>query len=425
MKSLIILSLCLQPWLSSGQWFNLGEIGHPSRIAIASEDTIYSFSNTYLTPSSGTIGYVYGHGELLFQTPNHFGCCPIQDLFFIDKDTGFLIYTDQTAGVILQTNNGGNSWGSSYCNAIGWNEDDFQYLTRKVGYSIFGFFDLDQGFFKRCINGSSYDTNFTNYHFNINSKVCFADVNTGFILGSDSNHNPIVIRSADQGTSWNPVLANNGLAFNCIYFPSSNIGFIAGGGGRVYKTNDKGATWIESIINPGVIWNDIFFINDSCGFVVGTQANVYYTSDAGGNWVKQQIPTYNDLIRVVFVSDSTGFICSYTGYHPDFGEMGELFKTENRGALGINDSITEISYKLTVFPNPNSGTFSILVPAEFTNEKSLQVEVLDNAGKSVYIQQVPISKKIIHLTFNNIAKGIYCIKLSDGDHSYNTQIVKE
>jgi hypothetical protein len=220
-------------------------------------------------------------------------------------------------------------------------------------------------------------------------------------------------------------MSNNSFKYNCIFFPSYNNGFIAGDSGRVYKTINNGVTWIESIIDSNVTWKDIFFINDSCGFVVGLHGNVYYTSNAGIKWVKQQIPTNNDLVKVVFVSDSIGYICSYWGYLSQVGELGELFETKNRGALGTFNIVLEDPSELYVFPNPNSGIFTVLVPKEFDFEKYLNVKIYDNVGRLIQKQSILIEKKKIKINLSGTPAGIYLLNLSNGVKCYKAKIVKE
>ncbi len=411
MKTLVAITLFLFPLFASAQWFEIGRIDNPEHVVIASEDTIYSFKNQGVGPDNGTIGTVYGHGDTLYQTTHYSGCCPINDLFFLTKDTGFLIYSQQAYGILLRTNDGGNTWSPPGCNLPSPNEQDIQYLTTDMGYCILGYnYYEDSGMFRRCIDGNSFDTLLPGYRFDDNSKVYFTGINSGFILARDAGDHPLVIRSTDMGNSWNTVLASNGSAFRCIHFPSSDHGFIAGDSGRVYKTLNNGVNWTESVIDPGISWLDIFFMNDSCGFVVGTGGNAYYTADAGMTWVKQEFPTSHDLVKVHFVTDSTGFICSSLEFSS--GE-GKLFKTTNLGTVGGTDHYPGRTTTVTVYPNPTNGPVSI---------KDLDVsktEIYSPVGGLI----MTLGKGTVDADLSSLPAGVYFLKIYQGEQAVSRKLI--
>ena len=80
----------------------------------------------------------------------------------------------------------------------------------------------------------------------------------------------------------------------------------------------------------------------------------------------------------------------------------------------------------SVFPNPNSGTFTL----EFSTNEPAQIKVQNILGEIIYSEQTPLSirrgasgeeKKEINL--KNSPAGIYFLQLQTNEKIYNRKIV--
>jgi hypothetical protein len=77
---------------------------------------------------------------------------------------------------------------------------------------------------------------------------------------------------------------------------------------------------------------------------------------------------------------------------------------------------------MNIFPNPNNGIFTIAF--ESKKNTTLQLQLIDVAGNIIYQENKPHQNKtefIINQT--KLAKGIYWIKLSDGNNVYSNGII--
>jgi hypothetical protein len=71
--------------------------------------------------------------------------------------------------------------------------------------------------------------------------------------------------------------------------------------------------------------------------------------------------------------------------------------------------------RLTVFPNPSSGTFTIAGWQAVGGEKT-EVNIIDMLGKNVFAGRVDASGSPIRISTENISEGIYFIHLKDSQH---------
>ncbi len=97
-----------------------------------------------------------------------------------------------------------------------------------------------------------------------------------------------------------------------ITFVDSDLGFLCGAGGRVYKTLDGGGTW--QIASNGIGTEDIngiSFLNSNSGIVVGNGGKVYLTADGGKNWDEQSVPVSRNLLKAKYFSDGIVVVGEY------------------------------------------------------------------------------------------------------------------
>jgi Secretion system C-terminal sorting domain len=86
--------------------------------------------------------------------------------------------------------------------------------------------------------------------------------------------------------------------------------------------------------------------------------------------------------------------------------------------IGIAETISNQS--ISVFPNPNYGKFNISLKNSISK---IQIEIYNNWGKKIYESSIrsPLSENEIDFSLH--PKGVYFIKINDGDNYYNDKIV--
>ena len=76
--------------------------------------------------------------------------------------------------------------------------------------------------------------------------------------------------------------------------------------------------------------------------------------------------------------------------------------------------------EFSISPNPNNGTFDIVMPILYENTK---VEILDLSGKIIFSEK--LSQKKQRLDINNISRGVYILSLNqNGIIKTNKLIIK-
>lgn len=140
------------------------------------------------------------------------------------------------------------------------------------------------------------------------------------IVCGGNDDNGIILRSADQGTTWNLLSNSFDQGIYDVYFLNNEFGFASGARANVFKTTDGGNTWEKIIISypnypVGKVapLRKIIFVNDSTGFLCGggrfEAGLIYKTSDRGNTW---SILFYeNELRGIHFFNSESGVVCGY------------------------------------------------------------------------------------------------------------------
>lgn len=128
----------------------------------------------------------------------------------------------------------------------------------------------------------------------------------------------LVMRSEDAGATWQ-ISDLQGDFFVGLSFPTSNIGYVAGTHGAVYKTTDAGASWTSMRAGNSIfadleeLVQDVAFFNEEVGFLVGTKNMVYRTTDGGRTWKKiTNLGTYTNYTKI-HIQDKKAYLLGDAG----------------------------------------------------------------------------------------------------------------
>jgi photosystem II stability/assembly factor-like uncharacterized protein len=202
----------------------------------------------------------------------------IYDAIFADLNIGYVV---GTGGLIMKTTDGGTSWFSqtSGTTVTLW---DVDFINADTGYAVGA-----SGTILKTTDGGNIWTSST-YGTTIIYKVHFVN-NSLIFLGSSSATTGRLLRSTNDGLTWDDITANiTGLdgTVRGIHFFDANTGWISNSTGKIYKTTDGGAS-------GGIIYNigsttasiyEIKFLNANDGYAISTVGRVLKTPDGGTNW---------------------------------------------------------------------------------------------------------------------------------------------
>ncbi|MGB1041438.1 MAG: T9SS type A sorting domain-containing protein, partial [Flavobacteriales bacterium] len=149
--------------------------------------------------------------------------------------------------------------------------------------------------------------------------------------------------------------------------------------------------------------------------------------------------SYNDYIgigSVCIINSSTGIISARS---QSFGNFVIAVKCEEyRNGIKLGEVIRDILVpshntitstkikevenkypKLSVYPNPSNGNFTLSI--EDYNHSNFNLNVIDITGKLVHYQQ--INSPLTSINLENLNKGIYFVQLNDGINQTTKRIV--
>jgi len=137
------------------------------------------------------------------------------------------------------------------------------------------------------------------------NSVMFQGESTVYAIGE----NRTILKSSDNGTSWENQYANDlgCQTFYDICFINDQVGFIVGDNTTIIKTTDGGESWQEKLYSPYEYLYSISVVEGNFGFAVGSR--IFKTINAGETW--SLIPNFNNAtkyLKVAFINKDEGFI---------------------------------------------------------------------------------------------------------------------
>jgi photosystem II stability/assembly factor-like uncharacterized protein len=179
---------------------------------------------------------------------------------------------------------------------------------------------------------------------------------------------------------------------------------------KVFETVDGGQSWQNiSLDLPNIPANCIAHNenSDDHTLYLGTDIGVFTTNDFSNTWEPFTANLPNVIVSDLDFNPSANIL-----YAATFGRG--IWKTDISTFVGIPDQPLADS-KISLFPNPNSGTFSLQVDIDFNGE--LLVEVINVMGATVDRRTVPIADgNRTALIPSTLSAGIYYAKIQFGNH---------
>jgi photosystem II stability/assembly factor-like uncharacterized protein len=136
--------------------------------------------------------------------------------------------------------------------------------------------------------------------------VFFPTTSIGFASGTDN----YLHKTVNGGNNWLGVGAGLSVSnVNTLFFADTSIGYAGTSDPRLAKTTDGGVTWVDDGDITGTI-TDIYFIDTNHGWAVGGTDILTYDS---GIWTQQNNTTGFSLYSVFFLNENEGWIVGNGG----------------------------------------------------------------------------------------------------------------
>lgn len=109
-----------------------------------------------------------------------------------------------------------------------------------------------------------------------------------------------ILNSSDLGSSWEMHSFDEDLIFSDVQFFSSSDGLVTGEFGTLILTRDGGQSWARAEPIPAEFYPMAsLFLDMEHGWVAGLNGTVFHTSDGGKTWVKQESDSSAPLYTLV------------------------------------------------------------------------------------------------------------------------------
>lgn len=187
-------------------------------------------------------------------------------------------------------------------------------------------------------------------------SIYFINSDTGYVAGVGGR----IYKTNNGGTTWSSIRTGS-QQINDIYFPTADTGYAVNAIGQVLYTYNGGQGWGSNSLMRASLYS-VHFINSNIGFAVGQSTNGSFngatigkTMDAGATWTIQNFQTNSSLSRIQFVDDSIGYAVGFNFSQRD----GVVLKTTNGGISwteqNVTDSTNTLIFRGAFFTNRDTG----------------------------------------------------------------------
>jgi photosystem II stability/assembly factor-like uncharacterized protein len=268
-------------------------------------------------------------------------------VYFINQETGFACGVN---GKVLKTINSGANWQANTVYDTLVSFMSLHFVNSLTGFMAGGILVYDSAIFiakpiivKTTNQGNTWNS-VLNDSFYILNSVYFINENTGFATGglyiAGNNH---LLCTTNGGTDWQLGTLYAPGPLITVSFYDMNTGFILNYHGHIYKTNNSGQNWNHLTYMASQLYS-IFFINSDFGFLAGgndddSSGFIYNTVNGGSNWNLVYSDTLGMINQLKFVNSNTGFAVGHNEYWPPHIFSARIIKTTNSGNNWFIDTI--------------------------------------------------------------------------------------
>lgn len=264
-------------------------------------------------------------------------------------------------------------------------------------------------------------------------KIC-TDKESNFYIYADISYSSPVIIDGDT------IFLNGGQAGKCLLKYNKY-------GKRLWYKIIKGQTTIDALLTDKddnlYVGGNIFTTLQIDSVLLANKGGSLYvaklTSDGTAAWVEysqQTIPTGNAQLEDMILDNDNNILIAgaitdknifgditVTGSNNQYSDI-LIAKIKQETANNVTDNKKDFPDGLAIFPNPNSGIFTVSYKCHQATSFSLDIK--NSLGQSIFIKEYPEQKDIVEsLDLGRLAKGIYFIQVNTDQATEVKKIIIE
>ncbi len=329
----------------------------------------------------------------------------VNQILFINNDTGFATNHQYIQESLLRTYDGGLSWQSvgqplSINNHKRFTHPSYVNDILFASYSVLGTNSIDTMFFSKSIDlGNTWEVLYFQtidlsffFQANITFVHSFVDAEYGYLKNNSQLQQDYLLKTTDFGETWDSIpQLNAGLAYGAkMSFMSEQLGFLYG---NTTASNSKrifvGASGY-TLINPYLDqFGNLPILDikkvDTTAFVGSLYGKIFYTSDLGFTWIEQTTPTASKINQLSFANLEHGIAIT----------NGEILRTVNGGGLSVTDFDNE---NIEIIYQKSEMNLLIKTPP---NEEVISSKIFNVLGQEVSSLKQGDIHNVNHLSFGS------------------------
>ncbi|MFI5218800.1 MAG: T9SS type A sorting domain-containing protein [Bacteroidia bacterium] len=248
----------------------------------------------------------------------------------------------------------------------------------------------------------------------------FDTVKFGNVIFPPSGTQIFLVKYDNNGTvTWARESASS---YDCRIFDLS----VSNGDGSCYLTGrfQDTITFGNYTVNGASFGEEHMFIsrydaNGDCLGIRHTQVDIDGPNPGRGYSVVQ------DANNICYVAGQFSNTANFDTYSLTSVWQKDIFIAKIDAITGIGGKEINPNNHLLIYANPNKGTFNIKVPDEVKTFKKAWLLIFDNTGRETARFSLDNESDYPYLDVTNAAKGMYTVKLVQGDKNYSGKLIVE